>query len=254
MPAIRLVSWNQDLARERKRLLEKAGFTVDASPLPTSRLIGHFRDLSPAAILIDLDQRPSHGRAVGTFLRSSKSTCRMPIVFAGGPEEKVERIRHELPDALFTDWKNVERVLRSAMKNPVLEPIRTAPYMEQFAGASLEKKLGLKPAMKVALLGAPEDFELDGVDVHARLTDQTKLIIWFVRSLREVEGATELVSAQMPEGASAWIIYPKQTSRYRVDFSLKDVRAAAFAVGLVDYKVCSVDADWTGLKFARKKS
>lgn len=140
------------------------------------------------------------------------------------------------------------------MKNPILEPIRPAPYMEQFAGASLEKKLGLKPAMKVALLGAPEDFELDVVDVHPRLTDQTKLVIWFVRSLREVESATELVSARMPEGASAWIIYPKQTSRYRVDFNQRDVRAAAFAAGLVDYKVCSVDADWTGLKFTRKKS
>ncbi len=31
------------------------------------------------------------------------------------------------------------------------------------------------------------------------------------------------------------------------------IRAAALASGLVDYKVCSVDRTWTGLRFARKK-
>jgi hypothetical protein len=38
-----------------------------------------------------------------------------------------------------------------------------------------------------------------------------------------------------------------------VDFKQNDVRAAGLAAGLVDYKVCAVDADWSGLKFARKK-
>src|SRR5271166_1027893 len=123
MPVIRLVSWNQDRARERARLLEKSGFTVDASPVPTSRLIGHFRDLSPAAILIDLDRLPSHGRAVATVLRTSNSTRQIPIVFAGGAEEKVERIRRELPDSFFTGWKKAARALSSAMKSPPVEPI-----------------------------------------------------------------------------------------------------------------------------------
>jgi hypothetical protein len=39
-----------------------------------------------------------------------------------------------------------------------------------------------------------------------------------------------------------------------VDFNQNDVRAAGLAAGLVDYKVCAVDADWSGLKFTHKKT
>ena len=80
-----------------------------------------------------------------------------------------------------------------------------------------------------------------------------RLAIWFVRSRQELERETGFVSARLPEGASMWIVHPKQSGRYRVDFNQNDVRAAGLAVGLVDYKVCAVDADWSGLKFARKK-
>jgi hypothetical protein len=50
-----------------------------------------------------------------------------------------------------------------------------------------------------------------------------------------------------------WIVYPKKSSRYAADFAGNEVRGAGLAVGLVDYKVCAVDDDWTGLKFARRK-
>ena len=99
MASIRLVCWNQDLARERARLLHEAGISVDASPLGTSGLIGHFLQRSPSAVLIDLDRLPSHGREVAIVLRNSKSTRYIPIVFAGGLAEKVDRVRRELPDA-----------------------------------------------------------------------------------------------------------------------------------------------------------
>jgi hypothetical protein len=69
-----------------------------------------------------------------------------------------------------------------------------------------------------------------------------------------LEGEMAYMSARLPEGCSVWIIHPKQTSRFKVDFNQNDVRAAGLEAGLVDYKVCAVDADWSGLKFARKKS
>src|ERR1700674_1054694 len=107
MSVVRLVCWNPELAQERARLLQQAGVDVDASPLKPASVIGHFRASSPAAVLIDLDRLPSHGREVAVALRTSKSTRHIPIVFAGGVPEKVERIRQELPDAFFTDWKRV---------------------------------------------------------------------------------------------------------------------------------------------------
>jgi hypothetical protein len=93
----------------------------------------------------------------------------------------------------------------------------------------------------------------DGVELLRKMTSQTRLTLWFVRSRQELETETEFVSARLPEGGSVWIIHPKQAGRYRVDFNQNDVRAAGLAAGLVDYKVCAVDEDWSGLKFARKK-
>jgi CheY-like chemotaxis protein len=260
MSVVRLVCWNEDLARERSRILKEAGIPVDSAPLHAPGLLRHLRANLPAAVLIDLDRLPSHGREVAVALRNSKSTRHIPIVFAGGLEEKVEKIRRELPDAFFTDWKKVAPALKRALKNAPADPVRPPAHMERYAGSSLVKKLGFAPKMRAALLGAPEDFQEklgelpEGVEIESKVTRQTKLAIWFVRSRQELEREIEYFSARLPEGSSLWIVHPKQTSRYRTDFNQNDVRAAGLAAGLVDYKVCAVDADWSGLKFARKKS
>lgn len=259
MPQIRLVSWNPDAARERARVLKKAGFTVNASPLRTSGLIGQFRDHPPSVILIDLDRLPSHGRAVAIVVRSGKSTQHIPIVFAGGAEDKVKTARDQAPWGIFTPWSGITGALTKALKKRVV-PDSGKSYMQHYAGSSLVKKLGVKPNMRTALLGAPEGFEEqlgelpEGVEFEIKVSAQTKLAIWFVRSLRELADETPYLSARLPTGASLWIVYPKQTSRFKVDFTQQDVRALGLASGLVDYKICAVDSDWTGLKFTRKKS
>jgi CheY-like chemotaxis protein len=259
MRKIRLVSWDADLARQHARALKKSGFGVDASPLSTARLIGQFRDHPPDVILIDLDRLPSHGRAVAIMLRGAKSTAHLPIVFAGGLEAKIQRARQQAPWAVFTDWAGAAKALGQALK---ARPLAAAPgksYMQQFARSSLVKKLDFKPNMRTALLGAPEGFEEqlgelpEGVELETKITAQTKMAIWFVRSLRELAD-TDYLGARLPDGASVWIVYPKQASRFKVDFTQHDVRGMGLAAGLVDYKICAVDSDWTGLKFTRKRS
>jgi CheY-like chemotaxis protein len=259
MPSIRLVCWKQDLARERASLLREAGFSVDASPLNPSGLIGHFRRKSPGAVLIDLDRLPSHGREVAIVLRNSKSTRYIPIVFAGGLAEKVERVRRELPDAFFTDWKKVGTALKKALKRRLIEPVQPVAHMQRYAGSSLVKKLGVKPGMRVAVLAAPHDFEEklgelpEGVEFQPKVTRETALAIWFVRSRRELGAELEYLIARLPERGGVWIIHPKQTGRYRVDFNQRDVMATGLAAGLAACKVCAVDADWSGLMFRWQK-
>ncbi len=159
MPVVRLICWTEHLAKERARALKTAGFSVDASPLNPAGLIGHFRENMPAAVLIDLDRLPSHGREVAVALRQSPSTRHLPIVFAGGAEEKVARVRQELPDAFFADWTKVAHMLAKALKNAPANPVQPVSHMARYAGSSLAKKLGFKPKMKAALLGAPDGFE-----------------------------------------------------------------------------------------------
>jgi hypothetical protein len=129
-----------------------------------------------------------------------------------------------------------------------------------YSHVPLAKKLGLltpsKVAREIALVAAPEGFrELLGelpelVVVRQKLSAKTWLAICFVRSAQDLEAVADLLSARLPEGASAWIAHPK--AHRKPGFNQNDVREAGLARGLVDYKVCSVDGDWSGLKFARR--
>jgi hypothetical protein len=113
--------------------------------------------------------------------------------------------------------------------------------------------------MVCARLQPPEGFEECIADLpetlkfQPKIAAKTALAIWFVRTRGEMEFAADHASLRLPQGVSLWIVYPKRSGRYPADFTLTDVRAAALSVGLVDYKVCAVDDDWTGLKFARRK-
>jgi hypothetical protein len=259
MPLLRLVTWSPD-APARQKALEAGGFKVSAGPAPTKQIGAHFRDLAPDAIVIDMDRLPSHGRAVGVILRTTKSTRLIPIVFVGGEPEKIARARADMADACFTDWKKAPAAIKKFLREPTKDPIQPPAYMDQFAGSSLIKKLGFKAGMKVAMLGAPDGFEEqlgelpEGLAFAERMSRATQLALWFVRSRRELESEVGFMGARLPEGCSIWIVHPKQSSTLRPDFNQNDVRNAALAVGLVDYKVCAVDSQWSGLKFTRKKT
>jgi hypothetical protein len=259
LPPIRLICWNTDLAAERAAALREAGFKVDNARLNTSRVIGTIKENPPAAIVIDLDRLPSHGRAVASALRSSASTRHIPIVFAGGIAEKVAAARDELPDAFFAPWKSAGSAVRKALKSQPARPVKPRPYMERYKGSGLVRKLGLQTAIPCALIGAPAGFAEgidglpDGFEFQSRIATDTKMVIWFVRTSAEMVFAAERASLHMPVGTSVWIVYPKRSGSMRCDFVATDVRESALAVGLVDYKICAVDADWTGMKFARRK-
>lgn len=240
-----------------------AGFDVDWSPFNPAGMITRLREDPPAAMLIDLDRLPSHGLAVAIMLRTSKSMRHIPIVFAGGAEEKIARVREELPDAVFTDWAKaaaaVKRAIKSAMTSAAAVVARPVPPMQRYTGSPLAKKLDLKTGTKAALIGAEEGFveslgDLpEGVEFESRVTAETRLMLWFVRASHELAHAFEIAGVRMLPGCSLWIIYPKKAGRFKVDFNQNDVRVLGLEAGLVDYKICAVDADWSGMKFARRK-
>jgi hypothetical protein len=258
---VRLICWNEELAQQHADEITALGYRVDASSLHgSSAFITHFRNLNPTAIVIDLDRLPSHGREIATVLRSSKTTRHFPIVFAGGAEEKVERLRAEIPDAAFTSWKKISLALKRAITSPPAAPIQPTPYMQRWTHAGLPRKLGIVADMQAALIGGEGDGlaeiigELpEGASLSSRVAADTQPVLYAVHSLRELDAALDHATAHLPKGASFWIIHQKTTAKQRGDFNQNDVRELALSRGFVDYKVCSVDARWSGLKFARRK-
>lgn len=136
------------------------------------------------------------------------------------------------------------------------------PRDTAYSDTPLAKKLGIVTTRgeprEVALLGAPDNFlpQLDELpsNVHLRksLSTNIALAILFVRTLVELDAAIGLLESKLPPKASAWIVRPK--THHKPGFNENDVRKRALACGLVDYKICSVDADWSGIKFAWRKS
>jgi hypothetical protein len=254
---IRLISWS-DEAPQHARELEARGFQVDATPLDSKRLIGRIAEMALAAIVIDLDRKPSHGKAVGVVLTKAKSTRAIPLVFAGGPPEKAAHIQGDLPGALFTTWAKAPAALKRAIANPPAISTPAKSYMDQWAGRTLVKKLDLKPGMTVTLIAAPDGFiewlgDLpEGIEFRGEMSSAAQMIIWFIRSAAELE-EFGFMSARLGKGVGFWAVHPKASGKLRSDFNQLDVRRAANEVGMIDYKVCSVDEDWSALKIARKK-
>jgi hypothetical protein len=254
---LRLVSWSEQAPEHVKRLAA-AGFRVDATPLDSSRVIGRIAELAPAAVLIDLDRKPSHGKAVGIVLTKAKSTRFIPLVFAGAPAEKAAHIQGDLPGAIFTTWPKAAAAVKRAIANP---PVVSAPaksYMDRWAGRTLAKKLDLKTGTRVALLGAPDGFvewlgdPPEGIEFQGEISHGVKMVIWFVRSAAELE-EFGFITARLIKGVEFWVMHPKVSGRLRADFNQLDVRRAANELGMIDYKVCSVDENWSALKIGRRK-
>ena len=51
-----------------------------------------------------------------------------------------------------------------------------------------------------------------------------------------------------------WVAWPKKSSGAATDLVENVVREIGLELGLVDVKVCAIDATWSGLKFVRRLS
>lgn len=58
--------------------------------------------------------------------------------------------------------------------------------------------------------------------------------------------------ALLAEQGPVWIAWPKKASPQGSDLTQAAVRRVGLAAGLVDYKVCAIDAIWSGLLFTRR--
>jgi len=124
-----------------------------------------------------------------------------------------------------------------------------------YSGTPLPKKLGIKPGQRIAFLDAPPSFadalgELPEGVAAPRGTARGPLdliVAFFVERRRFEQRLPRLIAALAPAGA-LWIAWPKRAARVDTDLTEDVVRELALAAGVVDVKVCAIDATWSGLK------
>jgi hypothetical protein len=127
---------------------------------------------------------------------------------------------------------------------------------EGYSGTPLWKKLGFKPGMKVCTLNPPKHYRqlIDGPNDWVMVKEATgaDALHVFMTERKHLKDIAAL-SKHMPPANMLWVSWPKKTSPLSKGLSEDDIRAAALACGLVDIKVCAVDADWSGLKLTRRR-
>jgi hypothetical protein len=131
--------------------------------------------------------------------------------------------------------------------------------MAGYSGTPLPKKLGLKPGTAVALLGAPEGFERalaplpDGVRLTRQARGRADRVLLFVRTRAELAKRFAAASRALDQGGGLWIAWPKKASGVATDIVEDTIREVALPTGLVDNKVCAIDATWSGLRLVIRR-
>jgi hypothetical protein len=136
-------------------------------------------------------------------------------------------------------------------------PNRGLPY----SGTPLPSKLGITEGHRVLLLGAPDGFAEgtlgalpDGVKVGRRAAGKADVLVSFHTERRDFEQRLPKLRAAMEPAAGLWIAWPKKAAKVPTDMTEDVVREVALPTGLVDNKVCAIDATWSGLRLVIRLS
>ena len=75
----------------------------------------------------------------------------------------------------------------------------------------------------------------------------------FVASRAALATTLDRLAPRLDDAGMLWIAWPKKASGVATDMTEDAVRADALPRGLVDVKVCAIDATWSGLKLCRRR-
>ena len=132
--------------------------------------------------------------------------------------------------------------------------------MAGYSGTPLPKKLGIKDGHRVAFLSAPETFFADveplpmvTVAKSLRGTAAFDVMVFFTKRRSELERKFANLAGRLTPAGGLWIAWPKRASGVPTDMTEDVVREVALPAGLVDNKVCAIDATWSGLRVVYRK-
>ena len=127
-----------------------------------------------------------------------------------------------------------------------------------YSGKPLYQKIGLKPGMRCLAIRPPDHFsdllaDAEGVRFLRRAAPADCIMVFCARQ-RDVKPLVARALKNVVEGGMIWVAWPKKSSPLYIDLTEQDFRDHVLPLGWVDVKVCAIDADWSGLKFLKRKT
>ena len=253
MPRVRLFHWKAAEAAGLIATLKAAGYSVEYEEALTRDTLREAREWPPDAFVVDLTLRPSHGREVAVALRGSRKSRHVPIVFVDGEPKKVEGVRRVIPDAVYTSRARLAAAIGRA--NPLVNPFVPTQMMDRYAGRTTAQKMGICKEARVAVVDPPAGYAKaigalpEGAVFEEGDCEDCKVTIWFVHDFAGFQGALPSMR-RVAARSKLWILWRKG-KQDGLDGNV--IRQGGIDVGLVDYKICSVNQTWSGMVFAVRK-
>jgi hypothetical protein len=125
-----------------------------------------------------------------------------------------------------------------------------------YSGTPLHRKLGIKPEMRVLATAVPAGWDLTRLDPDGSATVQTRagraaydVVVAFCPDAATLRRRLPDLLPRVTQQGRLWVCWPKKASGVQSDLDDNVVRRIGLAAGVVDVKVCAVDATWSGLCF-----
>jgi CheY-like chemotaxis protein len=254
---VRVIHWKDAEAQPLVEAVRACGFEVDyVASANGAEVASELRVRVPDAVVIDLSRLPSHGREMGVWLRNRKATRNIPLIYVEGDPEKVDKVKAVIPDAVYTQTSELGPILRNACKGKVANPVVPPSAMERFKTKTAAQKLGIVAASTASVIDAPRDYAAvlgdmpESVEILEDPETVQPVTLWFIRDSEAMLAGLRRMRA-IAAKTKLWILWPRaQTNRFREG----SIRELGIEHGLVDYKICSVNEQWSGILFARRKA
>ncbi len=260
MSRIRLLHWKAAEAAPYIEALQKAGYKVEYEEQFRPGLMKSWRESPPDAFVIDLSRLPSHGREIAIASAPIAANAKCPAL-CSARERKKRSLEFEAscPTLPIAPCRNLPSALRRALANRLADPVKPIQMMDRYRGRTAAQKLGIKEGSAVALIDPPRDFTkvLGELPHRVELLDgdsgeNASVTLCFVHGAHALLPTLSAIRSRA-SASKLWILWRKGGSAARGDLTETLVRSHAIDLGLVDYKICSVNEIWSAMLFAAKR-
>lgn len=127
-----------------------------------------------------------------------------------------------------------------------------------YSGTPLAKKIGIKPGHRVRLTHAPDGWDIPGLPDGAVAGEGPEagapdVTVAFFRSHADLAAKAGALTEALADRATLWIAWPRRAAGHESDITENALRDLFLPLGIVDVKVAALGADWSGLKFVRRR-